>query len=173
MHTSHQAKRVVLLPKRLVHRVPLIEPPESADAVAAGKDNWGLSERISALPGVTSTSTILDDGAAATDHFLDAAYILRYTYSGPRLLCHVDLEGISVPELDPVDKAEIVYKGWASRAEDEITLYLPRDSIEMEIAWRIILRAYQFLASRPPEYRARREPSRDLPICASTAKYWI
>jgi hypothetical protein len=83
------------------------------------------------------------------------------------------MEGISVPQLDPVDKAEIAYKGWASRAEDEITLYLPRDSIEMEIAWRIILRSYQFLASKPPQFRTRKEPLPDLPKCASTAKYWM
>lgn len=164
---------MVLLPKRLAHRVPLIEPPESANAIAAGTDNWGLSERICALPGLTATRTILDDGATATDHFIDAAYILRYPYSGPRLLCHIDLDGISVPELDPVDKEEIASKGWASCVEDEITLYLPRDSIEMEIAWRIILRAYQFLASRPPEFRTRRKSATDLPKCVSTAKYWM
>ena len=173
MYESHRAKLMVLLPKRLEHRVPLIESPESAGAVAAGRDNWGLSERISALPGVITNRTVLDDGATATDHIVDSAYVLRNPCDFPQLLCHIDLEGISIPQLDPVDKLEVTYKGWASRADEETTLYLPRDSIEMEIAWRIILRAYQYLASRPPDMRIRRKSSSDLPKCVSTAKYWM
>jgi hypothetical protein len=151
----------------------LIEPQECASAIAAGNDNWGLSERISALPGIRTIRTVLDDGVIAMDHFIDADYVLRSRYCGPHLLCHIDLEGISLAQLDPVDKEEVVFKGWASHAGDEIVLHLPRDSIEMEVAWRIILRAYQYLASRPRESRFRQKTAPDLPKFASTAKYWM
>jgi hypothetical protein len=164
---------MVLLPKRLARRVSSFEPPESAGAIAAGKDNWGLSDRIRVLPGVSTVHTVLDDGATATDHFIDPAYVLRTVCIGPQLLCHIDMEGILVPQLDAVDKAEVAFKGWASRAEDQSIIYLPRDSIEMEIVWKIILRAYQFLASRPPKFRAPRGSSLDLPKCVSTANYWM
>lgn len=173
MHESHETTGPVLLPRRLVHRVLLRGSPESPVAIAAGKDNWGLSECIGALPGVMTTQTMLDDGATVTDHLVDPAYVLRSPCRDPQLLCHIDIEGILLPQLDPLDKAEVVLKGWASRAGDEITLYLPRDFIEMEIAWRIILQTYQFLASQPSKSRARRKAVPELPKFASTAKYWM
>ena len=173
MHESHETRNSLLLPRRLVHRVPLIEPSENATAVAAGLDNWGLSRRISSLPGVSAKCTVLDDGAVVTDHIIDPAYVLRSSYCAPRLLCHIDCEGISLPQLDPGDDAEVLLKGWASGAEDGITMFLPRDSIEMEIAWRIILRAYQYQASRPPRIRGVRKAAPELPKCAATAKYWM
>lgn len=163
----------VFLPRRLAHRVSPGDSRETATGVAGGDDNWGLAKRIGALPGVTTTNTVLDDGTTATDHFIEAAYVLRSLYSSPTLLCHIDPDGILLPQLDPTDKPEIALKGWACRADDETVLHLPRDSIEMEIAWRVILRAYQYLASRPPHSRARRKTSPELPQCVSTAKYWM
>lgn len=173
MHESQEASRSTLLPKRLVHRVPLIEPQESAATIAAGLDNWGLAGRIGALPGIAAIRSVLDDGATATDYFVDEAYVLRNACSGPQHFCRIDMGGISLPQLDPVDKTEIVVKGWAVRADDMTVVYLPRDSIEMEIAWQILLQAYQYLATRRPESGKRRKVMPELPKCASTAKYWM
>lgn len=170
MHESHQTRCSVLLPRRLAQRVPLIEAPEN---VAAGADNWGLARRIRALPGMGAHRTVLDDGATATDYFIGEAYVAKWPATGPQLFCHIDLEGISIPHLDPADRAEVVHKGWSSRADSDVVMYLPRDAIEMEIAWRIVLRAYQFLASRPAAPRKRRKLASELPKYASTAKYWM
>ncbi len=173
MHESQDASRSALLPKRMVHRVPLIEPQESAATIAAGLDNWGLTGRIGALPGIAAIRSVLDDGATATDYFVDEAYVMRHPCNGPQHFCRVDMDGISLPQLDPGDRSEIVLKGWAARADDMTVVYLPRDSIEMEIAWQILLQAYQYLATRQPLSDRRRKVMSDLPKCASTAKYWM
>lgn len=173
MHGSHMTKRSVLLPKRLVNRAPLVEPQESAESVSSGQDTWGLAERIGALPGITNTCTVLADGTAASDYFIDPLYVLRRTCSKPQLMCHIDVDGILCPDIGPVDRAEVILKGWASRSDDSLTLFLPRDSIEMEIAWRIVLLVYQHMSSRTIDSRSKRKRPPTLPSFTSTAKYWM
>lgn len=173
MHESHVARRSVLLPRRLVNRVPLVEPRESAESVSSGQDAWGLAGRIAALPGITSSCTILPDGTTATDFFIDPLYVLRNDCSNRQLMCHIDIDGILLPHIGPVDRAEVILKGWSSRDEDALTMFLPRDSIEMEIAWRIVLLVYQYLSSRPVAANGKRKQSVILPSYTSTAKYWM
>ncbi|MDX1404585.1 MAG: hypothetical protein R3192_08605 [Woeseiaceae bacterium] len=141
--------------------------------MAAGRDHWGLSLRISALPGIVTSVSMLEDGSCATDHFIQPAYVLRRLATGKLLLCRIDCQGVTLPQLDPADSSQVLAKGWAACSDDSMTLYLPRDSIEMDIAWRIILRAYQHLASRPPTSRRRHVAATTLPQFAPTTRYWM
>ena len=154
-------------------RVSLPGRHGAGTAAAADPDTWGLAERIGGLPGVMASCTSLPDGSTATDHFIDDVYVLRSVRSGPQLFCHIDRDGLMLPELATVDKAEIVNKGWASRVDDWITVFLPRDSVEMEISWRIVLLAYRYLTTRPAGTDAPLKKSPILPKCASAAKYWM
>jgi hypothetical protein len=134
---------------------------------------WGLAERIAALPGLTAQYTSLADGTTASDHFVDSAYVLRSPCIQPQLLCHIDFEGILVPKLGPLDIAEVVHKGWASNTDIPLTIFLPRDSIEMEITWRIILLAYRHMTSKSNDSHGQERRSPTLPKYASAAKYWM
>lgn len=173
MHESHVARRSVLLPRRLHNRVPLVGPQESAASVSSGQDAWGLAGRIAALPGITNSCTTLPDGTTATDFFIDPMYVLRSTCSNRQLMCHIDVDGILLPHIGPVDRAEVILKGWALRDDEALTLFLPRDSIEMEIAWQVVLLVYKYLSSKPITAHGKRKRSVIFPSYTSTAKYWM
>lgn len=173
MHESHTERPSVLLPRRLVDRVPAARKKEGPSSTSPEQATADLAERIGALPGIDSKCLILADRITATDYFILPGYVMRGTFSDPQLMCHMDSDGILLPQIDQPDRGEIVHKGWASRADDALTLFLPRDSTEMEIAWRIVLSVYHFLTSKPHRPRGKRNIATILPSYSSTAKYWM
>lgn len=172
MTGTHILQRIVLLPKRLADRAALVEPCNYDAAASPPPNTWGLTERIAALPGIRPEHKILADNTLATDHFIEDSYLLRHSWRKPQLLCHIDSQGILLADISPVDKEEVLQKGWSSSTEDALILFLPRDSIEMEIAWRIVLLAYHFLTSRPATVRTKTKSRPIMPSVSSMAKYW-
>lgn len=172
MHGTHNSQRLVLLPKRLADRAVLIEPGNYDHAAAPRPNTWGLTERIAALPGIRPEHTLLADDSLATDHFIEDSYVLRRSSTSPQLLCHVDCDGIMLPEISALDKEEVLQKGWSSYTDGPVILFLPRDNIEMEIAWRIVLLSYHFLTSRPARSRFEKNNRSTMPKFSPTAKYW-
>lgn len=173
MQEVQRPRRIVFLPKRLADHVALIDASVCSSAAASESDYWGLTDRIDALPGISPRHTLLANDTLTTDHFIDPAYILGRSCSRPKLLCHMDCDGILLPEMSMPDREEVLRKGWASCASDAVSLFPPRDSIEMEIAWRIILLAYHYLTSMPDGSPTREKTTPVWPVCSSTAKYWV
>lgn len=163
----------MLLPRRPVERVPPARKREVPSSTSPEQATADLAERIGALPGIDSRYLILADGITATDYFILPAYVLRHAVSDPQLMCHMDSDGILLPQIDQPDRAEVVHKGWASRTDDSLTLFLPRDYAELEIAWRIVLSVYHFLTSNPRQPKGKRNIATILPSYSSTAKYWM
>jgi hypothetical protein len=172
MPGTQNLQRIVLLPKRLADRVALIEPGNHDAAASPRPNTWGLAERVAALPGIRPEHTILADSTLATDHFIEDSCVLQHSWRKPQLLCHIDCQGILLAEISPVDKEEVLQKGWSSSAGEALILFLPRDSIEMEIVWRIVLLAYHFLTSRPATVRTKTKSRPIMPSVSSMAKYW-
>lgn len=171
MPATHNLQRTVLLPKRLADDVVGIAPGNCFKEVASRPNTFGLTERIEALPGIKVEHALLPDNTLTTDHFIEGAYILRDARTAPHLLCHIDNDGILIPDMSPLDTEQVMRKGWASCVDEAVVLFLPRDDIEMEVSWRIVLLAYQFLTS--PQSGARRKGQARLPHCSSWAKYWL
>lgn len=169
----HSPQRQVLLPRRLIDRTPLEEPGNNGSGDAGVRKTWDLTERIEALPGVWSNRTSLPDGTVATDFFIESSVLLRQHRSKQNLMCHIDGDGIFLPRVSTSDTEEILMKGWGIRAGKSIRVFLPRDRIEKEIAWRVILLAYRFETSQRTRSEAGTKIHPMTPGFASSAKYWV
>jgi hypothetical protein len=163
----------MLLPRRLADRIPVTDPGSYDVALSSRPNTWGLAERLKNLPGISQNYTLLADNTSAEDYFIESSYVLRCSCSKPQLFCHIDHDGILLPGISPLDKEQVLQKEWATRADDSVNVFLPRDSIEMEIAWRIVLLAYQFWTSAQARSCAGQTDQPILPTFSSTAKYWM
>lgn len=172
MHESHTSRRSVILPKRLAEFTPLARSRHATAPLSDGQEIRTLSERIGALPGVETRCTLLADGAATSDYFIQPEFVLSHACGTSQLMCHIDADGILLPFVDDADRAEVLHKGWALPADGALTLYPPRNASETEIAWRVVLSMYQHLTLRPVQSGVMRNNAPIFPKYSSTAKYW-
>jgi hypothetical protein len=160
------------LPRRLADVVAATDVGIGSGKSTLQANTFGLAGRIEALPGIRPEHTLLSDGSLATSYFLDWPYLSRGALGDARLLCYIDCGGIMLPELEASDKEEVMRKGWACCPEAPVMLFLPRNEIEMETLWRIVLLGYRLLTSRPEAQRHSTNNDTYWPKCSSAARYW-
>jgi hypothetical protein len=163
----------VLLPKRLAEHAATVETVSDQPLATPRPRCWGLYRRIEALPGIELRQTRGANDMLASDYYIDGSYVLRSIAADAQLLCRIDADGILLPMISPHAREEVLRKGWATGSDDAVIMYLPRDSIEMEIAWRIVLIAYQFRTLAPPRPRSSTSTQTAAPHGSSTSQYWM
>jgi hypothetical protein len=145
----------VLFPRRIADGVSEQEGGGGEEVLSLQRFSDCLIGRLDALPGVQQQIALLPDGMLATDHFLEHYFVRRFPCVSRQLLCHIDTNGILLPHLSAADAKELVYKGWGFCEDSANTVLLPRDWIEVEIVWRVVLLAYRYLTSSSAVSRAR------------------
>lgn len=173
MTQSHKLQHKVPQRRRSSDRGALRPPNETHADDPARAFVLFIAERIEHLPGVWSEIVNAPDCGLSADLYINSAYMPRLRHENPYLMCHIDHDGILLQQMSLPDREEIQRKGWSVRREDSIRVFLPRDEIEMEIAWRIVSLAYLFETSPSIRPRANGNSPRALPNCSSTAKYWM
>jgi hypothetical protein len=173
MPGTHNLQPTAPLPRRLAAVVVATDARNGSVESTLQPNTFGLAGRIEALPGIRPAHTLLADGSLATSYFLDWPYLFRCTLGDAQLLCHVDCSGIMLPKLEAPDKEEVMRKGWVCCPEAPVMLFLPRNDIEMETLWQIVLLGYRFLTSRQAAQRRATSNETHWPKCSSTAKYWL
>jgi hypothetical protein len=173
MTQSHKTQPGVFLPRRISdRRSPGTLDKTGADDLAQAFIRIA-AERIERLPGVRSEITSATNNRIAADFYIESAYMPRLRHADPYLMCHIDNGGIQLQQISLPDRDEIRRKGWSMHTEDSICVFLPRDGIEIEVAWRVVALAYLFETSPSTRPRANGNSPRTLPNCSSTAKYWM
>jgi hypothetical protein len=167
MYGRDDTRVETLLPKRLSDRVPLVAPGTEAAPAVMVAEIQGLMLRLGALPGVHAELVTSADGETVMDFYIDADYLIGTIRDDPCLLCGIGSQGIDKLKLLPEDANEVVRKQWGTATDETLRIYLPRDAIEMEMIWRIILLAYQFRTLRSP-----RTVNRVLPQVATATRSW-
>lgn len=163
----HQLPQV-LLPKRLPDRSSAFEGVSAALAGPMLADHSELFGRIDALPGVHSVVTGVSGQATMRDYYLDRDHVGGGASAFPYPFCRIDEQAIVLLNLAPPDKDEVLRKGWGTADGETLCVFLPRDTIETEVAWRVILLSYRFQTTR-----AAATVRRALPQVASTTRYWV
>lgn len=143
----------VLFPRRIADRVS--EGGGSEESLSPQRFSDCLIGRLDALPGVQQENALLADGSLATDHFIEHYFVRCFPCVSRQLFCHIDINGILLPHLPAEDAKELAHKGWGSCEDSANTVLLPRDWIEVEIVWRVVLLAYRYLTSSSAVSRAR------------------
>lgn len=163
---------IVRLPRRLRDYVPVIESDSVQRAEVPQPNTWGLIERISTLPGVRAEHSLDAGNAPITDCLIEPDYVPGLAATSPQLLCRIECKGILLPNMSPLDREKVAQKRWALSPDDTL-LYLPRDSIEMEIEWRIVLYAYQFMTALPARAHSIRKKWPVATIQSATMSYCL
>lgn len=168
MYGQDNTRLNVLLPRRIPDPVLLVEPGSNGSPGRLEPNICGLVERIQALPGVYSEAMTISHSDTATACYIDGEYVVRTLREDPYLLCKIDGHGIEQVKLAQSDADEVIRKGWGMPFGESLCIYPPRDVIEMEIAWRVILLAYQF-----PTLRSPKSVHRVFPQVATATRSWL
>jgi hypothetical protein len=155
MYDNCEPRARVLFPRRIADRVSEHEGGGCEEVPSPQRFSDCLIGRLDALQGVQQKIALLPDGTLATDHFIEHYFVRRFPCVSQQLLCHIDINGILLPHLSAADAKEVVDKGWGFCEDSANIVLLPRDWIEVEIVWRVVLLAYRYLTSSSAVSRAR------------------
>lgn len=153
--------------------VPLIRFCGSESGLNTQPDTWGLVERIDGLPGVRPKSVGESPNGRVREFYVESDYSQNLRCQSPCLLCRVSDEGIFIQHMNSSDRTEVLEQQWGEYVAGAIRVFLPRDDIELDLVWRIVLLAYRYVTSTPDENRTHGDLMPILPSCSSTTRYWI
>jgi len=105
-----------------------------------------LIDRIGDLRGIETVERRDDTVPCQIDVYLerDPADRVRKVQSPP-LLYSLNCHGVMVSGLDRWAQHQVLSRGWGKLVFDQVLVYLPRDNKELEVAWKILRRAYDNL----------------------------
>lgn len=117
-----------------------------------------LADYIADLPGILVVDHDPVDGSRKVDVQYQPPATSRFKRRRPMFLCRIGCDSIVVSGLNDRDRHQVLSRGWGRQNPAGVSLYLPRDDQELDIAWRILSRAYDALveasASAMPERAA-------------------
>lgn len=124
--------------------------PARARARQVSSDNislkLALADRIADLPAIETVERDPNGGSRSVDVFVRPASAAARKQHLPVLLCEIGSAGIVVHGLSNPDRHQVLSRGWGRLSRDGVLLFLPRDELELETAWRILLRAHESLS---------------------------
>ena len=105
-----------------------------------------LIDRIAELPGIETVERRDDAVPCRVDVYLkrDSARSFREGQAAS-LFCSLSRDGIAICGLDRWARHQVVSRGWGKLNFDEVLVFPPRDSRELDTVWKIVRRAYDNL----------------------------
>jgi hypothetical protein len=104
-----------------------------------------LAHRIAELPGIETVESGGDTLPCCVDVHLHRQSRSAHELSAPLLLCSIGNDGVVIRGLSNWDKHRVLCGGWGRLERDYVTIFLPRDEMELEVCWSILQRAYHSL----------------------------
>jgi hypothetical protein len=104
-----------------------------------------LADYIADLPGIRVVDQDPVDGFRKVDVQYHPPATSRHKRRRPMFLCRVGSDSIVISGLNDRDRHQVLSRGWGRLHPAGISLYLPRDEQELDIAWRILSHAYDAL----------------------------
>lgn len=134
MHVERAPR--LLLPQRVQVRRPL------SDTVLPRIE---LAERIADFANIVTVDDTSGTCPGGVELFFTPPVGLSRKRPEPRRFCRIDNSGIRIPLISDWDKYQLISRRWGILDQDEVLLFLPRSSHEVNICWTILSRAYDFL----------------------------
>lgn len=105
-----------------------------------------LIDRIAGLPGIETVERRDDAVPCQIDVYLkrDSTRSLRERQAAP-LFCSLSRDGIAICGLDLWARHQVLSRGWGKLNFDEVLVFLPRNSRELDTVWKVVRRAYDNL----------------------------
>ena len=126
---------------------PRLKLPARIRSRRAAPDSFAarmaLVDRIADLRGIETVERNDETNPRRVEVYLQREAADRVLKRRPaRLLCSLDCDGVIVSGLNRWERYQVLANGWGKLINDQVCVYLPRDSKELEIVWSVIRRAY-------------------------------
>ena len=116
----------------------------------AAPDNFtvrmALVDRIADLQGIETVERNDDTVPRRVEVYLQREASDRVLKRrAAQLLCSLDCNGVTVCGLSRWERYQVLANGWGKLNDDQVCIYLPRNSKELDIVWSVIQRAHDRL----------------------------
>lgn len=120
--------------------------PNKRDVSGDFAARMALIDQIADLAGIETVESTNESLPRQVDIYLRRVGAGRLLKRKPaQRLCCLDCNSVTVSGLSRWDRYQVLTNGWGKLINDQVCLYLPRDSEEVEVIWSVIRQAHDRL----------------------------